>query len=201
MNIGNIHHSFRICTSPCTSAFKFYASITQNWTGVTLWSQQVDWFWSFKIEYVKNSFPRYCSLDFSASTTQTQVLRSELQTDIPRNQSRAWFLKLLQNKKCQKNLGYPRKKQSFYKEKDCFFLEYPKFFWPFLFWSGFTWYSTDNCLGLHITYLNDIFCFKESIFQWQIKLISYRSEFWLLRRKSAVIFSKLIFFKILWWSH
>ena len=46
-------------------------------------------------------------------------------------------LKPLQNKKGQKNLGYPRKKQSFYKEKDCFFLGYPKFFWPFLFWSGF----------------------------------------------------------------
>ena len=30
-------------------------------------------------------------------------------------------LKPLQDKKGQKNLGYPRKKQSFYKEKDCFF--------------------------------------------------------------------------------
>ena len=44
----------------------------------------------------------------------------------------------LQNKKGQKNLGYPRKKQSFYKEKNCFFLGYPKFFKPFLFWSGFS---------------------------------------------------------------
>ena len=43
-------------------------------------------------------------------------------------------IKPLQNKK---NLGYPRKKQSFYKEKDCFFLGYPKFFWPFLYWFGF----------------------------------------------------------------
>ena len=43
------------------------------------------------------------------------------------------ILKPLQNKKGQKNLGYPRKKQSFYKEKDCFFLGYPKFFCPFLF--------------------------------------------------------------------
>ena len=34
-------------------------------------------------------------------------------------------------------MGYQRKKQSFYKEKDCFFLGYPKFFWPLLFWSGF----------------------------------------------------------------
>ena len=42
-------------------------------------------------------------------------------------------LKPLQNKKGQKNLGYPRKKQTFYKEKDCFFFGYPKFFWPFLF--------------------------------------------------------------------
>ena len=48
------------------------------------------------------------------------------------------FLKPLQNKKGQKNLGYPRKKQSFYKEKDCFFLGYAKFFWPFLSWSGFS---------------------------------------------------------------
>ena len=47
------------------------------------------------------------------------------------------YLKPLQNKKDQNNLGYPRKKQSFYKEKDWFFLGYPKFFWPFLFWSGF----------------------------------------------------------------
>ena len=42
-------------------------------------------------------------------------------------------LKLLQNKKGQKNLGYPRKNQSFYKEKDCFFLGYPNFFGPSYF--------------------------------------------------------------------
>ena len=47
------------------------------------------------------------------------------------------LLKLLQNKKGQKNLGYPTKKQSFYIEKDCIFVGYPKWFWPFLFWSGF----------------------------------------------------------------
>ena len=46
---------------------------------------------------------------------------------------KAGFLKPVQNKKDQKNLGYPRKKQPFYEEKDCFFLGYPKFFWPFLF--------------------------------------------------------------------
>ena len=46
-----------------------------------------------------------------------------------------------------------------------------------------------------ITYSNDKFCFKESIFRWQIKLISHRSEFCYLRMKSAVIFSKLIFFQ------
>ena len=46
-------------------------------------------------------------------------------------------IKPLQNKKGQNNLGCLRKKQSFYKEKDCFFLGYPKFFWPFLFWSSF----------------------------------------------------------------
>ena len=39
-------------------------------------------------------------------------------------------LKPSQNKKGQKNLGYPTKKQSFYKEKDCFFVGYPKFFGP-----------------------------------------------------------------------
>ena len=38
-----------------------------------------------------------------------------------------YVLKPLQNKKGQKNLGYPRKKQSFYKGKDCFFLRYPIF--------------------------------------------------------------------------
>ncbi len=46
-----------------------------------------------------------------------------------------------------------------------------------------------------ITYPTDIFCFHESIFQWQIKLISYRSDFWHLRRKSVVIFSKWMFFQ------
>ena len=46
-------------------------------------------------------------------------------------------LKSLQNKKDQKNLGYPSKKQSFYKKKDCFFVGYPKSFWSFLFWSDF----------------------------------------------------------------
>ena len=41
-------------------------------------------------------------------------------------------------------MGYPTKKQSFHKKKDCFFVGYPKFFWPFLFWSGFStiyWYN------------------------------------------------------------
>ena len=33
----------------------------------------------------------------------------------------------------------------------------------------------------------------ESIFQLQIKLISYRSEFWHIRRKSAVLYSKWLF--------
>ena len=46
-------------------------------------------------------------------------------------------LKPLQNKKGQKKFGVPDKKAVFYKEKDCFFLGYTKFFWPFLFWSGF----------------------------------------------------------------
>ena len=56
--------------------------------------------------------------------------------------SNIFKLKPLQNKKGQNNLGYPRKKQSFYKKKDCFFLGYPKFFWPFLFWSGFRYVSS-----------------------------------------------------------
>ena len=37
-------------------------------------------------------------------------------------------LKPLQNKKGQKNLGYPRKKQPFYEEKDCFFSRVPQIF-------------------------------------------------------------------------
>ena len=41
-----------------------------------------------------------------------------------------------------------------------------------------------------IAYPKDNFYFQESIFQWQIKSISNLSEFWHLRRKSAVIFSK-----------
>ena len=42
-------------------------------------------------------------------------------------------LKPLQNKKGQKNLRYLTKKQTFTKEKDCFFVGYLKFVWPFLF--------------------------------------------------------------------
>ena len=48
------------------------------------------------------------------------------------------LLKPLQNKKGQKNLGYLTKKQSFYKEKRLLFCRVPQFFWPFLFWSGFS---------------------------------------------------------------
>ena len=43
----------------------------------------------------------------------------------------------LQNKKSQKNLRYPTKEQSFSLEKDCFFVGYLNFFWPFLFWNSF----------------------------------------------------------------
>ena len=43
------------------------------------------------------------------------------------------FLKSFQNKKGQKNFMYPTKKQSFFLEKDCFFVGCLKYFWPFLF--------------------------------------------------------------------
>ena len=46
-----------------------------------------------------------------------------------------------------------------------------------------------------ITYLKDNFCFNESIFQWQIKHISHRREFWNLIRKPAVIFPQRLFFQ------
>ena len=36
----------------------------------------------------------------------------------------------------------------------------------------------------------DNFCFHEPIFHRQIKLISYRSDFWHLRRKLSLLFSK-----------
>ena len=63
------------------------------------------------------------------------------------------LLKPLQNKKGQKNLGYPREKQSFYKEKGCFFLGYPKFFCPFLFWSGFnTMNNIHICAGIKLQF-------------------------------------------------
>ena len=39
-------------------------------------------------------------------------------------------LKPLQNKKGKKNFGYPKKKQSFYLEKDCFFSGTPNIFGP-----------------------------------------------------------------------
>ena len=37
--------------------------------------------------------------------------------------------------------------------------------------------------------------FHELIFYWQIRLISCRNEFWHIRRKTAVIFPKQLFFK------
>ena len=43
------------------------------------------------------------------------------------------FLKPLQNKKDQKKLGYPTKKQSFYKEKRLLFCQVPQFFGPSCF--------------------------------------------------------------------
>ena len=48
------------------------------------------------------------------------------------------MLKPFQNKKGQKHLRYPTKKKSFSKKKDCFFVGYLRFFWPFLFWNGFS---------------------------------------------------------------
>ena len=42
----------------------------------------------------------------------------------------------------------------------------------------------------------DNFCFHEPIFPRQIKVISYQSQFWGLRRKLALLFSKLQFFQI-----
>mgnify|MGYP006864099656 CR=1 FL=1 len=48
-------------------------------------------------------------------------------------EARMTWLKPLQNKKGQKNLGYPRNKQSFYKKNDCFFLSIPNFFGPSYF--------------------------------------------------------------------
>ena len=46
-----------------------------------------------------------------------------------------------------------------------------------------------------IKWPKDIFHFHESIFQWHNKLISHRSQFWHLRKKPAVIFSKRMFFQ------
>ena len=43
------------------------------------------------------------------------------------------LIKPSQNKKGKKSLRYPTNKQSFSLEKDCFFVGYLKFFWPFLF--------------------------------------------------------------------
>ena len=44
-----------------------------------------------------------------------------------------FLLKPFQNKKGPKNLGYPKKKQSFYLEKDCFFSGTPNIFGPSYF--------------------------------------------------------------------
>ena len=61
------------------------------------------------------------------------------------------------------------------------------YFIEIIFWSFFE----------TIKYPKVIFCFLESLFYQQIKLISHRSVFWHTRRKTVVIFSKLKFFKIL----
>ena len=74
-------------------------------------------------------------------SVKKEILASEYSSEQVLAVNTSTYLKLLRNKKGQKNLGYPRKKQSFYKEKDCFFLGYPKFFWLFLFWSGFSYSS------------------------------------------------------------
>ena len=50
------------------------------------------------------------------------------------------LLKPLQNKKGQNNLGYLRKKQYFYLEKDCFFLGYPKLSEPSYFEVALSWW-------------------------------------------------------------
>ena len=49
------------------------------------------------------------------------------------NRAMCTEVKSHQNKKGQKNLGYPRKKQSFYKEKACFFSGTPIFCVPSYF--------------------------------------------------------------------
>ena len=46
-----------------------------------------------------------------------------------------------------------------------------------------------------LTWTKDIFCLHELIFQWHNKLISHQGQFWHLRRKAAVIFSKRMFFQ------
>ena len=47
-------------------------------------------------------------------------------------------VKPLQNKKAQKILRYRQKSSPFLKKKTVFFARYLKFFWAFLFWSGFS---------------------------------------------------------------
>ena len=56
-------------------------------------------------------------------------------------------------------------------------------FWP-MFW--------------RIIYPKANFCFNNSIFHWQIKLILHRSDFWHLRRNPALTFSKWLFFQTSW---
>ena len=66
--------------------------------------------------------------------------------------------------------------------------------------SGMTFFIFTNIAPMIVIVLTKcslccIFCFHESMFQWQIKDISHRSEFWHLRRKSVDIFSKRLFFQ------
>ena len=49
------------------------------------------------------------------------------------------FLKPLQNKKGQKNWGTRQKSSPFIRKKRLLFCRVPQIFWPFLFWSDFTY--------------------------------------------------------------
>ena len=66
------------------------------------------------------------------------------------------------------------------------------------FWKYDSWFSSELWKPSSVkyeTWSKDIFCFHESIFQWHNELISHRSQVWHLRRKTAVIFSKWMFFQ------
>ena len=109
----------------------------------------------------------YCSSDLHKFT---KIVEGKLK----------FLLKPFQNKKNQKSLKYLPKKQSFSKEKDCSFVQYLKFFWPFLYWSSFThWlYQSYYARKMQAQYWNHFWAKNKVWHPWKLKKLNSWGPFW-----------------------